>query len=45
MIQACGDEDFGGEIADMFEYSSDPGYDGAKRLLRAEDLRQVGLCK
>lgn len=37
-----GDEDFGGEIADMFAYTSNPGYDGGtKTLLRAEDLRKV----
>lgn len=41
MIKACGDEDFGGEIADMFDYSSNPGYDGGRRLLRADDLREV----
>lgn len=41
MIRACGGEDFGGEIADMFDYSSDPGYDGGKKLLRADDLRKV----
>lgn len=42
MIQACGgDHDFGGEIADMFDYSSDPGYDGGMHLLRAGDLQQV----
>ena len=40
MIKACGDEDFGGEIADMFEYTSDPGY-APRELLRAEDLRKV----
>lgn len=44
MIQACGgDPDFGGEITDMFDYSSDPGYDGGKELLRAEDLRMVSV--
>lgn len=43
MIRACGDEDFGGEIADMFEYSSDPGNDGGQALLTAEALRKVRL--
>lgn len=41
MIKACGDEDFGGEIADMYDYASSPGYDGGKTLLTAEDLRKV----
>ena len=41
MMEECGSEDFGGEIADMFDYSSEPGYDGGKALLRAEDLRKV----
>lgn len=40
MIRACGDADFGGEIVDMFEYSSDPGYDGGMRP-EAGDLRDV----
>ncbi|KAH8775265.1 NAD(P)-binding protein [Diaporthe sp. PMI_573] len=42
MIKACGDEDFGGEIADMFEYTSDPGY-APRELLRADDLRKAGI--
>lgn len=40
MVKACGDEEFGGEIADMFEYTSDPGY-APQTLLRAEDLQKV----
>lgn len=40
MVNACGDEDFGGEITDMFDYTSDPGY-APEGLLRAEDLRKV----
>lgn len=43
MIKACGDEDFGGEIADMYDYASSPGYDGGKTLLTAEDLRKVSV--
>ncbi|KAL1873163.1 hypothetical protein Daus18300_003982 [Diaporthe australafricana] len=43
MIKACGDEDFGGEIADMYAYTSNPGYDGGKTLLRAEDLQKTGI--
>lgn len=41
MIKACGDEDFGAEIADMYDYTSNPGYDGGKTLLRAKDLQKV----
>lgn len=41
MIRTCGDNDFGGEIADMFDYSSKPGYDGGRVLLGAHDLVQV----
>lgn len=41
MIKDCGDEDFGGEIADMYDYASNPGYDGGKTLLRAVDLQKV----
>lgn len=41
MVKACGDDDFGGEIADMYEYASNPGYGGGKTLLRAEDLQKV----
>ncbi|KAH7305692.1 hypothetical protein BKA65DRAFT_199369 [Rhexocercosporidium sp. MPI-PUGE-AT-0058] len=38
------DRMFGEEIADMFEYSSDPGYDGGdKTLLKAEDIRKAGF--
>lgn len=42
MIRVCGGDDFGGEIADMFDYSSNPGYDGGKTLLRADALRKAG---
>lgn len=34
-------DDLGHEVAAMFAYSSDPGYDGGMELLRAEDLRTV----
>ncbi|KAG4435157.1 hypothetical protein IFR05_009357 [Cadophora sp. M221] len=38
------DRMFGEEIADMFEYSSEPGYDGGdKTLLKAEDIRKAGF--
>lgn len=45
MVQQCGGEDFGGEIADMFEYSSSPGYDGGQTLVRAQDLREVSILR
>ncbi|KAK6852718.1 nitrogen metabolic regulation nmr [Apiospora arundinis] len=38
-----GYEDLGQEVARMFAYSSDPGYDGGMELLRAEDLRKAGI--
>ena len=39
------DYDFGKELADMFDYSSEPGYDGGDgSLLRADDIRKVRLC-
>lgn len=43
MARDCGGGDFGGEIADMFEYCSDPGYDGGQSLVDARDLREVSL--
>ena len=41
MVNALPDRDLGVEIALMFAYSSDPGYDGGKEVLKAEDLRKV----
>lgn len=42
MTQASPDHEFGAEIADMFAYSSDPGYDGGDAsLLKAADIRKV----
>lgn len=41
MIEAIEDHEFGIEIAYMFSYSSDPGYDGGMELLTAEDLQKV----
>lgn len=43
MVAAAGDRDLGMEVADMFCYSSDPGYDGGMDLLTAEDLRKAGI--
>lgn len=41
-IENEGDREFGREAGDMFDYSSEPGYDGGDSgLLKAEDLRKV----
>lgn len=50
MVAETPDRDCGVEVALMFRYSSDPGYDGGMDLLTAEDLRKVstgspsGVC-
>jgi hypothetical protein len=41
MVADTADEDTGIEVAHMFAYSSDPGYDGGMELLTAEDIRKV----
>lgn len=41
MVTATPDKECGIEVAAMFAYSSDPGYDGAMDLLTAEDIRKV----
>ncbi|OHE96837.1 NmrA-like family protein [Colletotrichum orchidophilum] len=43
MIEATGEHDTGIEVAYMFSYSSDPGYDGGMDLLTAVDLRKAGV--
>ncbi|KAJ9130520.1 NmrA-like family protein [Pleurostoma richardsiae] len=43
MITATGEPEMGKEAAYMFSYSSDPGYDGAMDLVKAEDLRKAGI--
>ncbi|KAI5458478.1 hypothetical protein BGZ63DRAFT_406886 [Mariannaea sp. PMI_226] len=43
MIAMNPDRDTGIEAAYMFSYSSDPGYDGAMHLLKAQDLRNAGI--
>jgi hypothetical protein len=35
------DKDTGIEVANMYVYADDPGYDGGMELLTAEDLRKV----
>jgi hypothetical protein len=42
LTQASPDREFGAELADMFAYSSEPGYDGGDAsLLKAADIRKV----
>ncbi|TFB06948.1 NmrA-like family domain-containing protein 1 [Trichoderma ghanense] len=43
MIAACGEPQLGGEVTDMFLYTSNPGYDGGMKLLQAEDIRKAGI--
>lgn len=44
MVGAMPDRDLGVEVALMFAYSSETGYDGGKEVLKAEDLRKVSTC-
>lgn len=41
MIETTPDRDTGIEVAHMYSYSSDPGYDGGMDLLKADDLEKV----
>jgi hypothetical protein len=42
LVKISPDEEFAREAGVMFEYSSEPGYDGDDReLLRAEDIKKV----
>lgn len=41
MIEAAGDRELGIEVASMFSYSTDPGYDGGMFVLTAHDVRAV----
>ncbi|KAL7932529.1 NAD(P)-binding protein [Trichoderma chlorosporum] len=43
MIAVTGEPQLGGEITDMFLYSSQPGYDGGMEVLQAEDIRKAGI--
>lgn len=43
MIDGAADAEFGREIAEMFTYTSEPGYDGGMRLITAEDMRREGI--
>ncbi|KAJ5715462.1 uncharacterized protein N7483_012643 [Penicillium malachiteum] len=41
MIEMTPDRDCGIEVAYMFSYSTDPGYDGGRTLLTAADIRKA----
>ena len=44
MIEGSPDKEFGKEIGFMFQYSSEPGYDGGDAsLLTAKDIRAAGI--
>lgn len=43
MVAASGDVDLGIEVAYMYSYASDPGYDGGMDLLTAGDIRKSGI--
>lgn len=43
LIALSPDPDFGKEVVEMFNYASDPGYDGGMKLVRAEDIRKAGI--
>ncbi|KAH6839587.1 hypothetical protein B0I37DRAFT_386780 [Chaetomium sp. MPI-CAGE-AT-0009] len=43
MVSQVADRDLGLEVALMFEYSSEPGYDGGMEVLKAGDLRKAGI--
>jgi hypothetical protein len=44
LVDSIPDRALGIEVALMFVYSSDPGYDGGMEVLKAEDLRKVSAC-
>lgn len=41
MVAATDDKDCGIEVALMYSYASDPGYDGGMDLLKASDMEKV----
>jgi hypothetical protein len=43
MIEATPDKEFGREVADMFLYTTEPGYDGGKELMTAADMTKVNV--
>ncbi|KAF4430527.1 nitrogen metabolic regulation nmr [Fusarium acutatum] len=45
MTAATPDRDAGIETGYMFSYTSDPGYDGGMKLLKAKDIREIKLSR
>ncbi|KAM0254488.1 hypothetical protein ACHAQJ_006706 [Trichoderma viride] len=43
MAATIGEPQLGGEVTDMFLYSSNPGYDGGMDVLQADDIRKAGI--
>ncbi|KEF59136.1 uncharacterized protein A1O9_03980 [Exophiala aquamarina CBS 119918] len=43
MIDMAPDKEFGREVAEMFMYTSNPGYDGGMELITAADMRKEGI--
>ncbi|PVI03017.1 NAD(P)-binding protein [Periconia macrospinosa] len=43
MIDMTDDKDLGLEVALMYSYANDPGYDGGMDLLTADDIRKLGV--
>ncbi|KAH6652893.1 hypothetical protein BKA67DRAFT_637196 [Truncatella angustata] len=43
MIDVTPDKPCGEEVADMWSYTSNPGYDGGMELLFADDVRKAGI--
>lgn len=43
MVADTPDRDCGIEVAHMYSYTSDPGYDGGMDLLRASDIQKAGI--
>ncbi|KEZ42061.1 Uncharacterized protein SAPIO_CDS6478 [Scedosporium apiospermum] len=43
LIASVEDEDLGIEITHMFNYTSEPGYDGGYDLLTAKDIEEAGI--
>lgn len=41
MVEATGERDTGLEVGYMFSYTSDPGYDGGMKVLKAKDIQEV----
>lgn len=44
-ISLVGESEMGGEVEDMYAYSSDPGYDGGVALVKAKDIQEVSCLE